>query len=289
MLPTLAYTDLIASFRKIGLARGMGLVVHSSLKSFGHVAGGPHAVLQALMDILTPAGTLLLPTFNHGVPFEPGGAGYFDPLQTPTINGAIPDAFWRLPGVSRSLDPTHPFAAWGKNSLRYTANHHRTITMGPQSPLGLLLQDDGWCLLLGVTYLANTFHHAVEMSPAVSAPCLGVRTEAYPVRLPGGRMVTGRTWGWRGGECPFTDHGRYGAEMQRLGLERVLQVGLSQVTLYRLSDGYQVIASILKNGLDGIAGCSGCPVRPRQCEFTVPSDWDFTRQEPLPDSSAWTY
>lgn len=85
--------------------------MHSSLSSFGRVAGSAPAVVAALMDVITPAGTLLMPPFNHGELFEPGGPGVYDPGATLTSNGAIPDHFWRLPGVLRSLDPTHPFAA----------------------------------------------------------------------------------------------------------------------------------------------------------------------------------
>jgi aminoglycoside N3'-acetyltransferase len=132
------------------------------------------------------------------------------------INGAIPDRFWRRAGVHRSLNPTHPFAAWGKDAERYTEFHHRTLTMGPESLLGLLLQDDGFGLMLGVDYAANTFHHVVEMSHSVA--CLGRRTEAYPIKLAHGRVVEGRTWGWRASSCPFTDGHRYGDTMASRGL-----------------------------------------------------------------------
>jgi len=123
-----------------------------------------------------------LQTQSRNSKIQEGGPGYYHPGETPTTDGAIPDAFWRMPGVQRSLDPTHAFAAWGKDSLRYTRFHHRTLTMGPESPLGLLQRDGGYGLLLGVGYYANTFHHVVEMSTA--APCLGRRSEAYPVILP---------------------------------------------------------------------------------------------------------
>ena len=56
------------------------------------------------MDVLTDQGTLLLPSFNHCVPFAPGGEGFYDPRTTPTTNGAIPETFWRMDGVLRSLD-----------------------------------------------------------------------------------------------------------------------------------------------------------------------------------------
>ena len=115
-------------------------MVHSSLKSFGRVEGGARTVIAALMEVITPEGTLLFPSFNHGRAFEEGQPGYFDPRETPTTNGAIPDLFWRMPGVLRSLAPTHAFAAWGKNARRYMQFHHRTLTMGPESPLGTPLE-----------------------------------------------------------------------------------------------------------------------------------------------------
>jgi len=277
--------DIIQGLRALGVQPGMGLMVHSSLRSLGHVEGGAATVVAALMDVLTPEGTLVMPSFNHGVPFEDDGPGYYDPRATPTINGAIPDHFWRLPGVERSLDPTHPFAAWGQHARRYTEFHHRTLTMGPESPLGLLLQDDGYCLLLGVDYYSNTFHHAVET--ATGAPCLGQRTEAYPVRLPDGRQVMGRTWGWRAQVCPLTDQGRYIPAIR--AVHRQGLIGSGTVTLYRLRDGYAVIADILARGISGYPPCSACPIRPRRVPETVLSDWDPVAQRLLPDSVAHSY
>ena len=200
--PEMSKEMIVVGLRRLGLAAGDGVMVHSSLRSFGRVAGGAETVIDALMEVITPAGTLMLPSFNHGSAFAEGGAGYFDPRATPTTNGAIPEAFWRRPGVCRSLHPTHAFAAWGRHARRYTAGHHRTLTCGPESPLGLLWRDGGWGLLLGVGYGVNTFHHVVETT--TGAPCLGRRTTRLPMRI-GGRSVEGRTWSWRDGGCPITD------------------------------------------------------------------------------------
>ncbi|MBN2149070.1 MAG: AAC(3) family N-acetyltransferase [Anaerolineales bacterium] len=262
-------------------------MVHSSLSSFGDVEGGAAAVVAALMEAVTPSGTLMMPSFNHDTVFHEGGPGYYDPTQTHTINGAIPDCFWRLPGVHRSLDPTHAIAAWGRDAERYTRFHHRTLTMGPQSPLGLLAAEGGLGLLLGVDYHANTFHHVVETS--TGAPCLGLRSEAYPVRLAGGRMVLGRTWGWRGGSCPFTDTASYSEDMRERGLEYVVMIGSCRATLFRLQDCFSVVSEILAQGKNNFPPCSGCSVRPRVVDATVGSDWDAARGEPEAGSLAWTY
>jgi aminoglycoside 3-N-acetyltransferase len=251
------------------------------------VAGGAPTVVAALMAVLTDRGTLLMPTFNHGAPFEAGGAGFFDPGHTPTRNGAIPEHFWRQPGVLRSLDPTHPVAAWGLHARGYVAEHHRTLTMGPRSPLGRLLADGGHGLLLGVDYSANSFHHVVET--ALDAPCLGKRSEAYPVRLPDGGRVLGRTWGWRNAPCPHTDAGRYGDIMGRRGLHRQAQIGQARATFFKLADCFSVVAELLQQGAPEAPPCARCPVRPAKVAATVESDWDDDIQQPRPESMAWRY
>jgi len=269
----------------LGLRTGMGVMVHSSLRSFGYVEGGARAIIEALMEVITPEGTLLMPSFNHCVPFEDGGPGFYDPLTTQTINGATPDAFWRMPNVLRSLDPTHPIAAWGQHAQRYTLFHHRTLTMGPQSPLGLLQADGGYGLLLGIDYTYNTFHHVVETT--LNSPCLGKRTEVYPVQLPVGRRVLGRTWGWRAGDCPFTDQNRYGALMAERRLQRQELIGTCTATLFKLQDCFGVVAELLRNGGWGFPPCSACPIRPRVVEQTVESDWDEAAQTLREESVAW--
>ena len=277
--------DIAAGLRRLGIGAGDGVMVHSSLKSFGPVESGPLTIIEALMDVLTPEGTLLMPTFNHGKPWESGGCGFYDPATIPTINGIIPETFRRLPDVHRSLDPTHAVAAWGKNALRYTQFHHRTLTMGPDSPLGLLGREGGCAVMLGVGYGTNTYHHVVEMTLGV--PCLGKRTEAYEVRLPGGRSVIGRTWGWRGGSCPVCDGAQYGERMK--AVSKTTAIGSCNAIIFKLSDAFRVISAALAQGLNGSPPCSRCPIRPRVVPQTVESDWDDEKQCLKDDSQAWMY
>ena len=112
--PIVTQPDIVSGLRRLDLRAGMGLIVHSSLKSFGHVEGGEETVIAALMEVLTPSGTLMMPSFNHCRPFLEGGAGFYNPQETPTTNGTIPETFRKIPGVCRSLNPTHAFAAWGR-------------------------------------------------------------------------------------------------------------------------------------------------------------------------------
>lgn len=53
--------DQIASdLRSLGLLSGQVVMMHASVKSLGYVIGGPDTVLHALMDVLTPKGSLMM-------------------------------------------------------------------------------------------------------------------------------------------------------------------------------------------------------------------------------------
>ncbi|MBD3182311.1 hypothetical protein GF312_08465 [Candidatus Poribacteria bacterium] len=258
--------------KKFDIAKGDRIMVHSSLSSFGWVEGGAETVIRALMDIVGEDGIILMPSFNHGVPFNKRNPDVYDPLKTPCTNGLIPDTFWRMDDVYRSLNPTHPFAAWGKDAERYTKNHHNTLTMGEDSPLGMIARDGGYELNLGTNHHTTTAKHVAETMNRVS--CLGYRTEQYPVKLTSGNKAYHRTWGWREYPCPLTESGEYiEAEMERQSLQEKLYVGKSLVTHFRLLDLLKVVLELLDNGYDDKKPCWTCPIKPRITGNTVPSDW----------------
>lgn len=264
---------LLAALRSLGIEPGMQLMVHSSLSCFGHVAGGAATVIRALMEAVTPSGTLLMPSFNHGGPFGAKGPGIYDPATTPTSNGAIPETFRKMPGVCRSLNPTHPYAAWGTETEKLLENHHLTLTMGPDCPLGLLAKRGGYGLLLGTDYHTNSYKHVVETAEA--APCLGRRTTAWPVRLPDGTIRPLRTWTYRSAPCPISDPDEHAErEMERRHLHRRLLAGKARLTLFRLADFHHLLAEMLREGYLGHPPCSRCPIRPGTSKGAAESDWD---------------
>ena len=62
-----SYEKLRADLENIGVRPGDVLVVHSSLKSMGHVEGGAECVIAALTDAIGPEGTLILPAFTFAI------------------------------------------------------------------------------------------------------------------------------------------------------------------------------------------------------------------------------
>lgn len=254
---------LIQGLKEIGLKKGMKLIVHSSLKSFGTVEGGPDSVIDAIIETIGTEGTLLMPSFNHGEPYSNGEI--FDVNTTRTINGIIPETFRKRKDVVRSINPTHPFCAWGNNKERYTKDHQKFDAFGIDSPLHRLMEDGGYCMLIGVGYKSNTFHHMVETCE--KSPCLNPRGEVYPVRLHDGTETKAHTWSWRNAGCLITDGAAYAPLMREI--EHRIHIGNAEVILYKLSDGYRIIADCLNNGtIEGLK-CSVCPIRPRVCEWSV--------------------
>ena len=194
--------------------------------------------------------------------------------------GLIPDTFRQLPGVVRSLDPTHSFCVWGKDKHKYICNHHKIPTMHRNNPLGLLEQDGGYCLLVGCPE-KTTFMHVVET--ACGAQCLGARAEEYKAII-NNRLVKLRGWGWRNGECRALRHDDIFNYMRDNNMLSECTLGYCHLMLFKLS-AYRKSYSRLLTAEE--SGCKGCPVRKREVMQSVESDWDWER-DCLKDTDAYT-
>lgn len=154
--------------RRLGIREGDTLLVHSSFKALGWENGSPEQVLAALQQAVGPEGTLLVPTLTYATvtPQHP----FFDVRHTAPCVGAIPTAFCGLPGVYRSLSPTHSIAALGRLAERLTEGQELDNTpVGGHSALRRLRdwpQMDGTCggkiLMLGCGLCPNTSMHGIE-------------------------------------------------------------------------------------------------------------------------------
>ncbi|WP_330340753.1 aminoglycoside N(3)-acetyltransferase [Streptomyces sp. NBC_00557] len=183
--PLVTRDSLAAQLRQLGVEPGEILLVHSSLRALGWVNGGAVAVVQGLLDVLGPAGTLVVPTQSADLsdpalwsrpPVPPqwwdrirATMPPYDPLITPSRGvGVIPETVRTWPGALRSAHPHTSFAALGPHV---------------RSPLAKLEKLGARALLLGAGYDACTSFHLAEYR--IPAPLVPVGRPA-----PGGGWQT---------------------------------------------------------------------------------------------------
>ena len=157
--------SLTADFVDLGVRPGMIVLVHSSLGRVGWTEGGPIAVIQALLDVLGPGGTLVMPAESPQLG-DPAGQDVFDPRTTATTMGAIPEAFRSYPGTRRSSHPLVSVCANGPRADEITGQHALEFCEGRGTPFEKLYDLDAWTLLLGVGFnRCTSLHYAESLVP----------------------------------------------------------------------------------------------------------------------------
>ncbi|MFO7898373.1 MAG: AAC(3) family N-acetyltransferase, partial [Planctomycetota bacterium] len=256
-------TGLVRDLKALGVRKGMDLMVHSSLSSIGHVRGGAGTVVEALLAAIGRTGTLVMPSFNHHEAFV------YNPMTTPTKNGAIPDAMWRRPDAVRSIQPSHPVAAIGPKAEELCAGHLEAGIWAADSPIGKVIQQGGAILSIGVRQTSSTAYHVAEIS--MGGGCLDqfARPERYVDRDGTVREVRGLAW--RDGGCPISPR-KLDAALDEAGLRRHGKVGHADATLVQAFDVWQMRRQHLKHA------CPTCDIEPRTTFRTRYPDYLERRQ-----------
>jgi len=155
---------LAGDLRRLGLAEGDLVCVHSSLSGVGYLVRGADTVIEALCAAVGERGTVMMPTFSGGdstYRYVKSGPPPFDAAVAPVTTGTLPDRFRTWPGVRRSLHPTHSVAARGPLAERLLEGHERSETpFGDATPYARLEALGGKVLLLNSN--ANSLLHRVQ-------------------------------------------------------------------------------------------------------------------------------
>lgn len=189
---------------ELGVCAGDVVLVHSSMKALGTTLS-PEEVIASLEKVLGDEGTLLFPalTYENVTAENP----VFDSAVTEPCVGLLPRVFFHMPGVERSVHPTHSVCAKGKLAHTLTVGHAMdSVAVGPHSPFMLLPLYRGKLLFIGDVLHACTFMHGIET--IVKPPYIQDDEAEY--------LVDGRKRRYRIGD----DFG-WGSEFQRI--EEILE------------------------------------------------------------------
>jgi aminoglycoside 3-N-acetyltransferase len=173
----------------LGVRRAGILLVHSSLKSLGHLPDGPETAVEALLEALGSGGTLLMPALSYETVKAENPC--FDVSNTPSCVGALTEFFRKRAGTMRSVHPTHSVCGIGPDAGHMLGGHSRDVTpCGPNSPYSRLREKAGQILFLGCGLKPNTSMHAVE--ELVEPPYLYSGWVDYRIKLADGRETAMR-------------------------------------------------------------------------------------------------
>ncbi len=180
-LPLVTKSQLVRDLRDLGVESGQVVMLHASVRAIGWVVGGPDVVLDALLEVLGPAGTLMMyvgweediEDFYQWPPERQ--AAYlaecppFDPATSRAHRkwSILTEYLRTRPGACRSGNPGASVAAVGAKAQWLTADHPLQFGYGPGSPLAKLCEAEGQVLLLGSPLSAVTLLHYAEHLAAV--------------------------------------------------------------------------------------------------------------------------
>ena len=167
------FRDFSNALRRLEIDPARPIIAHASLSAFGEVHGGVDTLLGAL---LMSFNTLVMPVFTYKTmltpPVGPPGNGIsygsgqdanllaeiFRPeMPADRLMGCVPERLRHHPQAQRSCHPILSFTGVNAGEIlaAQTLEH-------PLDPIGVLLEAQGWVLLLGVDHTVNTSIHYAE-------------------------------------------------------------------------------------------------------------------------------
>lgn len=175
-LPIITKSRLSKDLKQLGLTPEMVVMLHVSVKAIGWIVGGPDMVIQVLLDLVSPKGTLMMLASWEDSPYDLPGwpeekqKAYleecppFDPHRSRAYRkwSILCEYLRTWPGAYRSNHPDNSFVAVGSLARWITKDHPLQYGYGPGSPLAKLCEANGKVLVLGSPIHDITFLHYAE-------------------------------------------------------------------------------------------------------------------------------
>jgi aminoglycoside 3-N-acetyltransferase len=167
-----SYKDLKDGLSTLGLNKNL-VIAHASLKAFGAIEDGAETLLKALLDttrgVLMPAftyKTMLNPdvgpprngiTYGTQADLNKMAEPFHADMPADPMMGVLAEVLRKHPKAKRSTHPIQSFAG-----IHADAMLNSQTLFNPLAPIGVLADNDGWVLLLGVDHAVNTSIHYAE-------------------------------------------------------------------------------------------------------------------------------
>lgn len=190
-------SSLAGDLRRIGVSEGDAVMVHAAFSKVGRVVGGPDALVDAILDVTGPDGTVLsyqdwelgadvwdedgrvADEFReHVPPYDPATA------RPARDHGVLAAIIGTRPGVRRSGNPGAAVAAIGARAEAFTVDHPLDYGYGEDSPFARLATAHGRVLMVGAPLDTMTILHHAEHLAALPGK-RRIRIE-YPLATPQG-------------------------------------------------------------------------------------------------------
>lgn len=168
-----SFREFLHAFREVGINPDQPVIVHASLSAVGDIRGGAGTLLGAL---LAAARGVMAPTFTYKTMIIPEigpeenacayGTGkdqnrlaeFFRPdMPADPTMGVLSETIRKHPEARRSMHPILSFAGIHVEQ----ALSAQTIE-SPLAPIGVLSEENGVVLLIGVNHTVNTSIHYAE-------------------------------------------------------------------------------------------------------------------------------
>lgn len=155
--------DIVHIMQNMGMKKGSVVCIHAAMKEFYNYRGTAQELIEKILNVITPEGTLLMPAYpKRECMFDESFV--FDVNNTPTSAGFLAETFRKYPGVLRSINVQHSVCAWGKHAEWLIQDHHKGVNCWDEhSPWYRMTQLDALVFTLGLpaSYI-GTFDHCVE-------------------------------------------------------------------------------------------------------------------------------
>ena len=184
--------DLLRQLSLMEMPRGGVVLVHSSLRLVGNIAGGGQTLLNALIEYFTADGGLLcIPTHTWGFLRR---EITLDMTARETCLGALSAIALSDSRGVRSENPTHSMAVFGERAEDFVRDElYVTSGTSPESCYGKIYRAGGHILLVGVAHSRNTYLHCAE--EMIGMPNrLSAEPREVTVKRASGETVTRRVY-----------------------------------------------------------------------------------------------